>query len=63
MVIERFRSDEHLDAVLPMKASPRRIASKSTCKCSAEKYEKFVDSVQDVLSGLPNDVVGKPTSS
>ncbi|CAM6114303.1 unnamed protein product [Calypogeia fissa] len=57
MVIERYKSDEHLDSILEVKARPRKVISKSARACSAALHERFIDCLEDVLQTFP-DVVG-----
>lgn len=58
MVIERVRSDDNLDALLAERASPLKIVSKSILTYPAALYEKFVDSLEEVLQKFPKDIVG-----
>ncbi|CAM6118791.1 unnamed protein product [Calypogeia fissa] len=58
MVIDKYRSDDHLDSVLPVKACPWTIVSKSSSTCSTALYEKFVDSVEEILQAGPDDIMG-----
>lgn len=59
LVVERYRSDERLDSILEVKAQPRKVISKSTRACSAALYERFIDSLEEVLQTFPDDVVGE----
>lgn len=56
MVVDRYRSDQHLDAVLPAKAHPRMIVSKRMNDAVVPghpTYEKFLDCLEGVIGKSP----------
>ncbi|CAM6084098.1 unnamed protein product [Calypogeia fissa] len=59
MVIDKYRSEDHLDYVLPVKACPWTIVSNSSSTCCPALYEKFVDSVEEIVQAGPDDIMGK----